>query len=243
MRMQPRNNTQPHARLPPSFLGMNVWMTSQLSVALIHKIRGSFVCFAYFLTCYPRVLAQPGTGRRPVDWWKNYMPLPYCNVPVVTVYSGTCQIGHLCTLNTCVHWTIFHVPAHSHWKSMGGYLDTLNTCLPWTLNTKFVPVPHLTCLLWTLCTDLKLFTENEDKWDNKINCFVKWYFSNAEHVKFLTRWRKWGKDIVILQWNDHVSLITLDFVSISPDLRLLRTWIRWTPAYIEHFFISRECSI
>ena len=41
----------------------------------------------------------------------------------------------------------------------------------------------------------------------------------------------------------HVSLITLDFVSISPELQLLRTWKHWTPAYIEHFFISRECSM
>ena len=29
-------------------------------------------------------------------------------------------------LNTCVHWTIFHVLADFHWKSMGVYVDTLN---------------------------------------------------------------------------------------------------------------------
>ena len=34
---QPRHNRQPHARLSPSFLGINSWMTSQLKVALIHK--------------------------------------------------------------------------------------------------------------------------------------------------------------------------------------------------------------
>ena len=46
-------------------------------------------------------------------------------------------------LNTCVHWKKIHVPAHSHWKSMGGYLDTLNTCPPWTLNTTFVPTGQI----------------------------------------------------------------------------------------------------
>ena len=56
MRGQPEHNTRPHVRLPPSFLGMNAWMTSQLNVALIHKLRGSSICLAYFLTCYPWML-------------------------------------------------------------------------------------------------------------------------------------------------------------------------------------------
>ena len=34
---QPEHNTQPHARLPPSFPGIDAWMTSQPKVALIHK--------------------------------------------------------------------------------------------------------------------------------------------------------------------------------------------------------------
>ena len=36
------------ARLPPSFLGMDAWMTSQLKVALICKLHRSSVCLAYF---------------------------------------------------------------------------------------------------------------------------------------------------------------------------------------------------
>ena len=36
---------------------------------------------------------------------------------------------------------------------------------------------------------------------HKINCFVKWYYSNAEHVTFLTIWRKWGKEIVDFAMN------------------------------------------
>ena len=35
MRGQPGHNTRPHAGLPLCFLGMNVWMTSQLNVAMI----------------------------------------------------------------------------------------------------------------------------------------------------------------------------------------------------------------
>ena len=48
MRGQPGHNAHPHTRLPPSYLGMNAWMTSQLKVALIHKLRGSLMCLAYF---------------------------------------------------------------------------------------------------------------------------------------------------------------------------------------------------
>ena len=46
MRGKPGQNTRPHARLPPSFLGMDAWMTSQLNVVLIHKLRGSLICLA-----------------------------------------------------------------------------------------------------------------------------------------------------------------------------------------------------
>ena len=36
--------------LPPSYVGMDAWMTSQLNVALIHKLHGSLMCLALFLT-------------------------------------------------------------------------------------------------------------------------------------------------------------------------------------------------
>ena len=48
MRGQPGHSTRPHARLPPSFLGMDAWMTSQLDVALIRTLRESLMCLAYF---------------------------------------------------------------------------------------------------------------------------------------------------------------------------------------------------
>ena len=45
---QPRYNTWPHARLPPSFMVTDAWMTSQLNVALIRKLCGPLKCLAYF---------------------------------------------------------------------------------------------------------------------------------------------------------------------------------------------------
>ena len=41
------HNTRPHDRLPPSYLVMNGWMTSQLNIALFHMLRGSSMSVAY----------------------------------------------------------------------------------------------------------------------------------------------------------------------------------------------------
>ena len=49
MRGQPGRYTRPHTRLPPSFQGMDAWMTSQLNEALIRKLRGPLMCLAYFI--------------------------------------------------------------------------------------------------------------------------------------------------------------------------------------------------
>ena len=68
---QPGHNTRPQPRLPHSFLGMDAWMNSKLTVVLIRALRGSLVFLAYFLTCYPWVFVQPGTGGRPVNWCRN----------------------------------------------------------------------------------------------------------------------------------------------------------------------------
>ena len=67
MRGHPRHNTRPYIRLPPGFLAMNAWMTSQLIKALIRKLRGLLMCLAYFWTCFPWVFIQQGTGKRTVD--------------------------------------------------------------------------------------------------------------------------------------------------------------------------------
>ena len=59
----------------PSFMGMDAWMTPQLNIALIRKLRGTLMCLAYFLTCYPWVFVQPGIDRRPVNWCSKLMPV------------------------------------------------------------------------------------------------------------------------------------------------------------------------
>ena len=43
----------------------------------LRKLRWLLMCLAHLLTCYQRVCVQPGTGRRPVDWWRNYMVVLY----------------------------------------------------------------------------------------------------------------------------------------------------------------------
>ena len=42
-----RENTPPHAKLPPGFLGMDAWMTSRLMVTLIRKLRGLLMCLFF----------------------------------------------------------------------------------------------------------------------------------------------------------------------------------------------------
>ena len=60
MRGQPRYNTRLHTRLPPSFLGMDVWMTSQLNVAMIRKLRGSLMYVAYVLDVFSMSVCTTG---------------------------------------------------------------------------------------------------------------------------------------------------------------------------------------
>ena len=45
---QLRHNMKHHAQLPTDFLGMDAWMTSQLILALMRKLRGSLMCLGYF---------------------------------------------------------------------------------------------------------------------------------------------------------------------------------------------------
>ena len=44
---QPGHKIRPRARLPPSLLDIDAWMTPQIKVALIRKLRESLMCFAY----------------------------------------------------------------------------------------------------------------------------------------------------------------------------------------------------
>ena len=74
--------------MPPSFPATVAWMTLQLDVALICKLRGSLVGLAYFLTCFPWDFVQPGIGRPPFDWYRNQMSVVLL-VPTVIV---TCML-------------------------------------------------------------------------------------------------------------------------------------------------------
>ena len=49
MHGQPGHIKRADARLQPSYLDMEAWMTSQLNIALISKLRGSLMCLAFFL--------------------------------------------------------------------------------------------------------------------------------------------------------------------------------------------------
>ena len=48
-REQAGHDTRPHARLPPSLIGIVAWRNSQRNVALIRKLRGTLMCMAYFI--------------------------------------------------------------------------------------------------------------------------------------------------------------------------------------------------
>ena len=67
MRGQTGHNTRLHARLQPSFVGMEARMTYLLNVALIRKLHASLMYLDYFLDILAWLFIQPGIGRRPVD--------------------------------------------------------------------------------------------------------------------------------------------------------------------------------
>ena len=124
-----------------------------------------------------------------------------------------------------------HTPIENQWEAT--WIHWTPVYLEhWTPN--LFPQATFTCLLWTFCTDLKLFNENEENEIYKINCFVNWYFSKAEHVKFLIIWRKWGKDRVdfAIKWYifSNYPWFCLSFTR-SPNtqnLDTLNTCVHWT---------------
>ena len=62
-----------HDRTPDChcFFCMEAWVTSQLNVDSIRKLRGSIMPLGHAFTCLTRMSVQPGTGRRPVDMCRN----------------------------------------------------------------------------------------------------------------------------------------------------------------------------
>ena len=71
MRGHPGHNTRPHARLQPILLGMDD--SDYLTTERSFDSQATWVIdvIGIFLTGYPRVFVQQGTGRRPVDLCRN----------------------------------------------------------------------------------------------------------------------------------------------------------------------------
>ena len=71
MRGQAGYDIWPHTKLPPSFLAMDAWLSSQLNVLWFASYVGHWCIWLFFSTCYPWVFVEPGTGRRPIDCCRN----------------------------------------------------------------------------------------------------------------------------------------------------------------------------
>ena len=72
---QPGQNTRPYTWLPPSSLGMDAWMTSQLNIDLIRKLRTSLMCLAYFYAVHGCLCSQARADVRSTGAW---IECPYC---------------------------------------------------------------------------------------------------------------------------------------------------------------------
>ena len=93
MRGQSEYTTRPHARLTPSFMDMDTWITSKLNEDFI--IIRSLNVLGSFFDILSMGLVQPGTGRRPVNMYRNEMSVLYvlfCYVlfcyPAPNILSG-----------------------------------------------------------------------------------------------------------------------------------------------------------
>ena len=99
---QPGHNTRPHTRLPPCFPVIDATTGSRP-----HQ----WMYLTYFLTRYPWVFVQPGTGRRPVDCSRNKMPVLYsygssdASWPVDSVWARHPLTTHVVTTSPSVKIT------------------------------------------------------------------------------------------------------------------------------------------
>ena len=70
MRGQPRDNARPHARLPPSFLGIDD-LSNERSFASQATRAIDVQGVQYLLICFPWASVEPGADGRPVDCCRN----------------------------------------------------------------------------------------------------------------------------------------------------------------------------
>ena len=117
----------------------------------------------------PNISRGPKHHKHVLSYWKMHYSLKQCHTSCIQVKTylqwnlsnwTPVYIEHLRALKN------FSYPGTLPLKINGrlpGYIEHLST-----LNIEHQICsrrPHLTCLLWTVCTDLKLFSENEDKWN------------------------------------------------------------------------------
>ena len=70
MRGQSRHDTRPIAS---SFPGLECMDCLTTECSFDSQATWVIAVLGLFLTCYVWVFEQPSTGRRPVDWCRNYM--------------------------------------------------------------------------------------------------------------------------------------------------------------------------
>ena len=134
---------RPQVRLPPSFLGMDAWMTLQSNMALIRKLCAALMCLTYFLTCYQSVFVQS-------DVRSIGQKLHTC---IIHLRRGWLQPLYSCTVNanwkTKTHltiWTLFNtthsdkfiiqywkLPILRLWQSVGVASNSILFFVKWFL--------------------------------------------------------------------------------------------------------------
>ena len=74
---QPGHYTRPHDRMPTLFTGHGCKNDSTTERNVDSQATWVIYILCLFLTCYPWVFFQPGTGRFLVDWCRNSMYVLY----------------------------------------------------------------------------------------------------------------------------------------------------------------------
>ena len=80
-------------RLPLSFLGNGCMDNLTTDRSFYLQATWIIDVLSFFLTCYPWVFVHPGIGKRPVDWCKNYMPIPYARFMASPPPRAICKHG------------------------------------------------------------------------------------------------------------------------------------------------------
>ena len=97
MRGQPGHNI----RVPPGFLGMDAWMTSQVNIALLRKLRGPLICLNFFFDMLSMDV------RTTCHWQMSGLPMQELNIGCVVVLSHDRNIS-LCPHSPVTKVLLYH---------------------------------------------------------------------------------------------------------------------------------------